>query len=415
MKIITLSETEFTEFASNHKYSNYYQTVNYAKVMKKEGYDYNLLGFINSNQDLVGATMILTKKVLLNYKIAYAPYGILIDFSNYDFVEELTLELKKFLTKQKFIYFKMNPNISCSERDQKGNIISYNPEMNDILEILQKNGYVHTGFNQYFENDKPRWLAILKLTASNDKLYHHLKKQTRNKINKANRLGIEIHEGTQEDLDTLYEFIKRKKIKNIEHYKNLCNEFKDKIKIYLAKINTQKFIMQSKGLYEKELDQNEILNQKLQELSRQGKNTITIINRKMESDQNLSLYQKNLIYATKLFSKYPEGLTIGGCLVIEYQQEAHLIVEGFHKKYKNFNPNYLLKWELIKKFNQEGFHSFDLNGIVGEFKEKNKYSGLNEMKLGFNANAVEYIGEFILIINNTIYNIYKKKLGKKKN
>ena len=73
------------------------------------------------------------------------------------------------------------------------------------------------------------------------------------------------------------------------------------------------------------------------------------------------------------------------------------------------NSNYLLKWELIKKLNQEEFKYFNLNGIVGEFKEKNKYSGLNEMKLGYNASAIEYIGEFDLIINKTIYNIYQKR------
>ena len=400
MKIITLSEEEFTEFASHHKYSNYYQTVEYAKVMTQEGYDYHLLGFTNNNNDLVGAVMILSKTAFFSYKIAYAPYGFLIDFSDYDFVEELTLEFKKLLTKQKFIYFKMNPNISCSERDKDGNIISYNPEINDILEILQKNNYIHTGFNQYFENEKPRFLAVLKLTASNDKLYQNLSKQTKNKISKANRLGIEIYEGQHEDLDILYEFIKRKQKKSIKHYKNLCNAFGNDAKIYLAKINTQKFLMQSKDFYEKELDINETLNQKLQEFSRTRKNITNIINKKMESDQHLALYQKNLVYATNLFSKYPEGLTIGGCLVIQYQKKVHLIIEGFHKKYRDFNPNYLLKWELIKKFNQEGFHYFNLNGIVGEFKEKN--------------NAVEYIGEFLLITNPTIYPIYQRKLQTKK-
>ena len=51
---------------------------------------------------------------------------------------------------------------------------------------------------------------------------------------------------------------------------------------------------------------------------------------------------------------------------------------------------------------------------IGEFKEKNKYSGLNEMKLGYNASAIEYIGEFDLIINKTIFNIYQRRKEKRK-
>lgn len=414
MKIITLTEEQFTEFSNNNKYSSFYQTTNYAKVMKSEGYDYHLLGFLNNSNELIGATMLLYKKIFLNYKMAYAPFGFLIDYSNNDLIEELTDKLKKLLIKQKFIYLKINPKIHCSERDRKGNIISYNPEVNDILEILQKNGYIHYGFNNFFENEKPRWNAIIKLTASNDRLFKNLSKQTRNKINKAIRGGIEIIEGNEEDLNKLYQFIKRKHNRSLNYYKNILNEFKDDAKIYLAKINTEKYILKQKEALEKEQIINDEYNEELQNLSRRGFDITTIINKKMESDKRLANYQNNLNQATIIFSKYPNGLIIGGMITIKYQNTMNLIIEGFDKNYRNFNPNYLLKWELIKMFNQQEFSHFNLNGIVGEFKEKNKYSGLNEMKLGYNASAIEYIGEFDLIINKTVYNIYKKRLEKNK-
>ena len=414
MKIITLSEEQFNNFANNHKYSNIYQTISYAKVMKTEGYDYHLLGFINNSNELIGATMILFKKVFLNYKMAYAPFGFLIDYSDNDLVEELTNRLKLLLIKQKFIYLKINPNIHCSERDKHGNIISYNPEVNDILEILQKNGYIHKGFNNYFENEKPRWNAIVKLTASNKNIYKNLSKQTRNKINKAIRSGIEIEEGTKDDLPTLYEFIKNKHHRSLKYYNNIIKEYGDDAKIYLAKLNTEKYVSLSKDLYEKELDINETLNQKLQEVSRKGKDITTLINKKMESDKRVSNYQASLIQATNLLSTYPDGIIIGGLLAIKNNNKLNMIIEGFNQTYRNFNPNYLLKWEIIKKANGEGYQYFNLNGIVGEFNEQNKYSGLNEMKLGFNAQALEFIGEFDLIINKTVYNLYAKKKEKNK-
>lgn len=414
MKIVTLSEEKFNEFSRNHKYGNLYQTVSYAKVMKQEGYEYHLLGFINNSNELIGTTIILFKKIFLNYKMAYAPFGFLIDYSNNDLVEEITNRLKKLLIKQKFIYLKINPKIHCSERDKKGNIIAYNPEINDTLEILQRNGYIHTGFNNYFENEKPRWNAVVRLTASNEKLYKGLNKQTRNKISKAIRNGVEFIEGTEEDLDILYEFIKKKHNRNIKYYRSILKEFKDDAKIYLARINTESYVSKSKLAYEKELEINEKYNNELQEASRRGKDITTIINKKMESDKNLSIYQSNLVQATNFFSQYPNGLTIGGLLAIKYQDSMNLIIEGFNQKYRGFNPNYLLKWELIKKLNLEEYKHFNLNGIVGEFNEPNKYSGLNEMKLGYNASAIEYVGEFDLIINKTVYNIYQKRQEKKK-
>lgn len=414
MKIITLSEEQFNEFSYHHKYSNLYQTIHYAKIMQQEGYNYHLLGFVNNSNTIIGATMILYKKIFLNYKMAYAPFGFLIDYSNSDLVEELTYKLKKLLIKQKFIYLTINPRIHCSERDKKGNIVAYNPEINDIMEILQKNGYIHKGFNNYFENKIPRWNAILKLTASNENLYKNLNKQTRNKISKAIRSGIEVVEGTEEDLDILYEFIKKKHNKNLKYYKNIFKEYKEDAKIYLAKINTETYVSKSKNAYENELEENEIYNTELQEASRKGKDITNIINKKMESDKRLSLYQSSLIQASNFFSKYPNGLTVGGLLAIKYQDGLNLIIEGFNQKYRSFNPNYLLKWEVIKELNKNGYKYFNLNGIIGEFKEKNKYSGLNEMKLGYNASAIEYIGEFDLIINKTIFNIYQRRKEKRK-
>ena len=82
-------------------------------------------------------------------------------------------------------------------------------------------------------------------------------------------------------------------------------------------------------------------------------------------------------------------------------------MDGYNTDFSNLNPNYLLKWKMIDDYNQQQMKYFNLNAIVGEFERKNKYSGLNEMKLGFNSIITEYIGEFDIILNNFIYGLYK--------
>lgn len=412
MKIITLEEKDFDKFASKHKYRNFYQTSNYAKVMENEGYKYHYLGFLNNSNELIGATLLLYKEVWMNYKYAYAPYGFLVDYTNNDIIEELTTKLKKLLLKQRFIYVKINPFIHCVERKKDNQILSYNPEINNILEILKNNGYIHHGFNKFFENVKPRWNAIVKLTTTNDKIYYSLDKQIRNKINKANRNGIDIIKATHNDLPILYEFIKRKHDKSLDYYKNILENYKDDAEIYFAYINPKKYVEETRKYYSKELNNNDELNEKLKDKSKYNKNIDKLINTKMESDKRLGIYQRELLNATNIFQITNEGIIIGGALVIKYDKGVNLLIEGFDKKYSSFNSNFKLKWELIKQFNNEGYRYFNLNGITGEFEEKNKYSGLNEMKLGFNACAIEYIGEFDLIINKTVFSIYKRKLKK---
>ena len=289
MKIITLSGKQFNEYAKKHKYRSYYQTVEYGKLSKLDGYDYHLLGFLNNSNELVGATMILFKKVFLNYKIGYSPYGFLLNYTDSDFIEEMTKKLRILLFKQHFLYLKLNPNIECSRRNKTGNIISYNHEINDIIEILQNNNYIHKGFTNYFEDSKPRWNAVLKLTASNEKLYLKLSKQIRNKINKAEKCGIEIKELEDlNDLNVFYQFIKRKHKKSLKYYETLLKAF-DNSKVYMAILNTRKYLKNSQDNYEHDLLENERLNSKLETLSKKRADINKTLTKKMESDKLLEI------------------------------------------------------------------------------------------------------------------------------
>ena len=69
---------------------------------------------------------------------------------------------------------------------------------------------------------------------------------------------------------------------------------------------------------------------------------------------------------------------------------------------------------MINDYKNRNFKYINLNAISGEFNKITKYSGLNEMKLGFNSLITEYIGEFELVISNLPYNLYKNLNKEKK-
>ena len=128
----------------------------------------------------------------------------------------------------------------------------------------------------------------------------------------------------------------------------------------------------------------------------------------MESDKLINIYKKDMITATRLLKENPDGFVVGGALAIHYDNAAYLVIEGFNKKYKALNPNYLLKWQMIKDYRQKGYKYFNLNAVSGAFEDTaNDYEGLNEMKLGYGAVITEYIGEFDIILNGLTYNLYR--------
>lgn len=417
MKIVALTKEEFDNFAYKHKYSTYYQTSQYAEVSKYEGLNTFYIGFVE-NERLVGATLFLYKNIYLYYKYAYAPRGFLIDYTDRKLLKNVTMGLINLLKKQHFAFIKIDPPIICSERDKNGNIIYFSNTINNILNNLNENNYKHQGFNKYFENYKPRFIAFSNLQFDLKIIYAKIDNDAKKIITESSNAGVEIVQDKDGNIDELYKFIslKNKKRKK-RYYTGLFNNFsfKNAMDIFFININTDKYLNNMKFMYDKEANTNEELSNLVQDTSIIGREKQTVIDKKMESDKRLNYYKNELVYATNLSKLYPEFITIGAAFTIKHNKGVELIIDSYLEEYLKFNPRYVLLWELIKKYKNEGFMYFNLNAVVGDFTKEDlgKFNTLNNIKLKFNSTVMEYIGEFDLIINERIYNKFKQKIEKK--
>lgn len=407
MKIVIIDEQQFDNYAKTHEYSSYYQSSSYGKLMNNHGLKPMYLGFYDKDK-LIGASLILSKPSFMGFKYGYAPRGLLIDYNNYNQMIDLAKDLKNFLFKERFILLKIDPLILISKRDKDGNVIYENTHRDNIIETFKRAGFHHCGFNRTFESAKPRWLAYLDLQNGEDNLFKNLTKQTRNKIRKAMKLGVEVYQDN-DAITKIYPFIARKGNYSLKYYQEFSELFSNNLEIYVAKINTEKYVEGSRLLYEKELEYNEYLNNIISRDGYKGKDMKDILSKKMESDKLLIIYKDYLVNSITLLRNNPEGIIIGGTIIVKEEDTIHLLIDGYDKTYSKFCPLYLTKWEIIKKYLNSDFKYFDINAVTGIFdkNEENAYRGLNEMKLGFNTTVYEYIGEFNLIINNPIYALYK--------
>lgn len=408
MKIVKLNSAQFDKFASTHRYRNYFQTSMYGNVMSKFGYRSQYLGFVNDQNKLMGATLIIYKEVFMKNKIAYAPRGILFNYENTENIQELATKLKKVLGKQGFMLLRMDPYIPLSIRDYEGNIMNFNNKGNIITENLKKAGFTYKGKTLFFETEKPRWEALIILQRDLREIFAKLDKRTRNKVRKATNSGVLIVKDENKSINKLYEFVGKKDKKPLSFYKEMCTKFEDNIDVYYALLNTETFLINSRRNYEKEVEYNASLAERVQDMSLDTKERDNYLNKKMESDKLITTYKKNLLTSTELLKNNPDGLKIGGAMIIKYDNAAYIFTEGIDDEYGYLNANYLLKWQLITDYNNQGYKYLNLNAIVGEFEKKNEYSGLNEAKLGFNATITEYLGEFDIVLNNFSYNLYTK-------
>lgn len=411
MKIITLSNDEFDAFARRHKYFTYFQTENYANVSKIiDGFDHHYLGFCDESGNLIGASLMLYKTLFWGYKYAYSPRGLLIDYEDTQLVAEVTSELKKLLKKQKFIFIKIDPPIIASERDKDGNIIKFNENVNRILNAFKKNNYEHLGFNLYDESILPRWNVSAKLHNDARVLFNNFSPDVKEKISYANSMALIVKQDETNDINKFYEFMKKVNIKKSKKYfQTLADSFNNKLKIFYAYIDTQKYTENANKLYAQEQEKNYNLANIIQTGDTIKYNIPKAINAKMESDKMLNNYKKDVIDSTKLLKSNPEGIICGASLAIEEENGVNILINYEDSEYSRYSVNTLMTYELMKFYGKLNYKYINLGSVTGNFNANSKYYPSLLNKLGFNSSILEYIGEFNMILNPTMYKIYKNK------
>ncbi len=407
MEIVQITKEEFDAFAENHPNKNFYQTSSYGMLMDRHSFDDYYLA-LKDNITIKAATLILIDKVLFGYKWGYCPRGFLIDFNDSKLLETFTNLLKEYLNKRNFMFIKIDPYIIYKSRDKNGNETGEIDNSN-IINTLLNLGYEHNGFNLNFENMKPRWNAVI-TTNAEEPLFSRYNKEIRNKIRKAEKMGIEVIKGTPESVKQFYSLIDKKHSRKLNYYLDMMEILgkKDMFEIYFSVLNTARYIEKSQKAFSEEEQRNNEINQELEE-NINSNNTTSIIKRKMASDAILNSCKQNIINATNLYKQYPEGVIIGANAIIKYNKEIFFLIDGYKQEFKNYCPNHYAKFQIIEKYRKEGYTRMHLNGISGDFKNKdNPYRGLTRFKLGFAANIEEYIGEFTLVINKGKYKRFNK-------
>ena len=416
MKIITLTKEEFDNFSNNHKYNTYYQSSNYADFAEiNDQFNVHYLGFVNDDK-LIGASLMLYKQLFWGYKYAYAPRGLLIDYDKDEIVKVATMELRKLLKKQKFIFITIDPLIVASERDRNGKIIKFNDIVNRILTNFKRNNYEHLGFNLYNESKLPRWNVIAKLNKDARILYNNFDASIKEKISYCNNIGFEVEEDTTNNIDKFYDFIKKSYAKTGKKYfTNLFNAFinGNKIKVFYTKLNTKKYVENANKLYAIEEEKNVSLANIIQSGNNVKYNIQKAVNDKLESDKLLHMYKKDIVISTKLLKTNPDGITCGAALIIEDAHGVNILINYVDNNYTKYNSDALLIYEIMKYYGKLDYKYINIGAITGNFDSNSKYYPMLESKLGFNSSILEYLGEFNIIINPTMYKIYKRKYNKK--
>jgi len=115
----------------------------------------------------------------------------------------------------------------------------------------------------------------------------------------------------------------------------------------------------------------------------------------------------NKLTAHLLLAKYKEQ-TLAAWILFVYKDTLYYPYGASSSLHREVMASNLMMWEAIKFGKKLGLKKFDMWGALNNNPEKNDpWYGFHRFKEGYNPKHVEFLGSFDLVINPTLYAIYK--------
>lgn len=408
-ELIELKKDEFEDFLQNNKKSHFLQSYYWGEFSKeKKNLIPYYMGLVDENKKVLGTCLLLQKKLPLNYSYFYCPRGFVIDYDNKELIDNMTKKVIEFIKTKKAIFLKIDPDIIRKKYNYNNEEVelSYNPDK--IFNNLIKCGYKHLGYTKNFETMQPRYTFRIDMNQSLDEIYDHFSKTTKQRIQKAIKLGTEVSIGNIDDIDKFYELMmltesRKDFVSYSKDYYKTQYEILSKnnmAKLFLGKLNTTQIVNNLK-------EELKIVEEKINSIDKTSTSKSTK-NKLKELDNNYQKIEKEIIKYEEAKEKYGEVITLNAHMLITYHDKAWVLYAGNHNILTESYANYNTYYEHIKYAYENGIKVYDQFGTIGDLSPNNPRLGLHEFKKKFGGDYVEFLGEFDYIINHFMYFVFTK-------
>ncbi|WP_390579672.1 peptidoglycan bridge formation glycyltransferase FemA/FemB family protein, partial [Staphylococcus pseudintermedius] len=104
--------------------------------------------------------------------------------------------------------------------------------------------------------------------------------------------------------------------------------------------------------------------------------------------------------------KHGDTLPISAGFFIINPFEVVYYAGGTANEFRHFAGSYAIQWEMINYAIEHHIPRYNFYGISGHFTEDAEDAGVVKFKKGYNADVIEYVGDFIKPVRKPVYKIY---------
>ena len=400
MNFVTLNQEEFRDFAAKSPYKSFTQTPEIAKYRESNGWTAYYLG-VEDNGELKAATMLIAKPTFLGKSTYFAPGGPMLDLEDTALVNFFFKNLKTYLKSHNGYILHIDPNYQLIERTRDGE-----PKEGGFNHQKAVKNLKTLGFTKLKLDSTPRYQFTLSLeNRTADQLFTEMKRNTRNHIRKAEKMGVQIRELKREELGIFKQITEstsnRRHFtdKPLSYYEQMYDLFHDRSEVMflLAEASSESAISkQSAGASSQDDDG-------------RGRESDTEISGRVRPTRcNLDDCEPRTLRNGNL----DESIPLSAAMFILYGDEVIYLFSGSDEKYmKDYNAQYLIQWHMIKYAVDHGFKTYNFYGINGLPDKSSKDYGIYDFKKGFTSDetgkVIELIGDYALPVNQWFYKLHQ--------
>ena len=335
-RILDLNKEEerklYTDFLTNHERCNFQQSLEWGNV--KTSWIKEVVISESDDGTIRGSLMIWVRKIPIFGYMMYAPRGPVCDIHNEEVLQDLTDGAQELSKKYKAFVLRCEPEVVKQDDEYR--------------ELMLKIGYEIKDDSKDFKDEiQPRCVFKLDIKdKTENQIFEAFHSKTRYNIRLAMKKGVQIKEGTRDDLVDFH-------------------------KIMIETGKRDGFITRALEYFQKMWD----------ELVPTG-------------------------HMKLLMAYNEEGTPIAGILPIMYGNKVWYLYGASSNSYRNIMPNYLLQWTMIQEAIKMGADVYDFRGVPSVVDEEHP-NGLYRFKKGFNAEFTEFIGEVYMPYKPLINNLYR--------
>ena len=399
MKFETITPTEFAKFAAKSPYKSFMQTPEIAKYREQNGWTPYFLAVKDSTDKILCGTMLVAKPTFLGKSTFIAPGGPLLDLEDTRLTNFFFKHLKSYVKSHNGYVLHIDPYYELIERDRDGQPIAGGFDRTKAVQTLVK-----LGFHPAPGTGQPKYLFAMDIDGRTpDQIFADLKRNTRNHVRKAEKMGVKIRELKREELPLLKQITestsKRRHFtdKPLIYYEEMYDLFatKGEVMFMLAEVPSENAVSRHCA---GPSSQNHNDHESESETGNFGEDSPDRCN---FDDCGPSTSRNGISDGT---------IPLSAAMFMLYGSEVIYLFSGSDERYmKEYNAQYLIQWHMIKYAAEHKFKRYNFYGISG-LPHAGDLDGIYEFKKGFApgtfGHVIELIGSHELATNAPVYHLH---------